>query len=52
MNVGFNTYGMEYIPGRSIRTYFNGTQVGSWSQNISTTPYEIVIWNSEASSNA
>jgi hypothetical protein len=52
MNVGFNTYGMKYIPGRSIRTYFNGTQVGSWSQNISTTPYEIVIWNSEASSNA
>ena len=51
MNAGFNIYGMEYIPGRSIRTYFNGTLVGSWTQNISTTPYEIVIWNTQASGN-
>jgi beta-glucanase (GH16 family) len=50
MNAGFNTYGMEYIPGRSIKTYFNGRLVGSWSTNISTAPYEIVIWNSQASS--
>jgi beta-glucanase (GH16 family) len=49
MNTGFNVYGMEYIPGRSIRTYFNGRLVGSWTQDISTTPYEIVIWNSQAS---
>ena len=49
MNAGFNIYGMEYIPGRSIKTYFNGRLVGSWSTNISTTPYEIVIWNSQAS---
>ena len=51
MNAGFNTYGMEYIPGRSIKTYFNGRLVGSWTQNISTTPYEIVIWNTQASVN-
>jgi hypothetical protein len=52
MNTGFNNYGMEYIPGKSIKTYFNGRLVGSWNQNISTTPYEIVIWNSQASFNA
>lgn len=52
MNAGFNIYGMEYIPGRSIKTYFNGTLIGSWTQNISTTPYEIVIWNAQASANA
>jgi beta-glucanase (GH16 family) len=52
MNAGFNTYGMEYIPGRSIKTYFNGRLVGSWTKNISTTPYEIVIWNTQASANA
>ena len=52
MNAGFNIYGMQYIPGRSIKTYFNGRLVGSWTQNISTTPYEIVIWNSQASVNA
>ena len=52
MNAGFNIYGMEYIPGRSIKTYFNGRLVGSWTQNISTTPYEIVIWNTQASVNA
>jgi beta-glucanase (GH16 family) len=51
MNAGFNTYGMEYIPGRSIKTYFNGRLVGSWTQNISTTPYEIVIWNTQAAVN-
>ena len=52
MNARFNIYGMQYIPGRSIKTYFNGRLVGSWTQNISTTPYEIVIWNSQASGNA
>jgi beta-glucanase (GH16 family) len=49
MDAGFNTYGMEYEPGRSIKTYFDGHLVGSWTYNISTTPYEIVIWNSQAS---
>ena len=52
MNDGFNIYGMEYVPGRSIKTYFNGRLVGSWTQNISTTPYELVIWNSQASAKA
>jgi beta-glucanase (GH16 family) len=52
MNATFNIYGMQYIPGRSIKTYFNGRLVGSWTQNISTTPYEIVIWNVQASANA
>lgn len=48
MNAEFNIYGMEYIPGRSIKTYFNGRLVGSWTKDLSTTPYEIVIWNSQA----
>jgi beta-glucanase (GH16 family) len=48
MNAGFNIYGMQYIPGRSIKTYFNGRLVGSWTHNISTTPFEIVIWNAQA----
>jgi beta-glucanase (GH16 family) len=52
MNAGFNNYEMQYIPGRSIKTYFNGRLVGSWTRNISTTPYEIVIWNTQASANA
>ena len=52
MNAGFNVYGMEYIPGRSIKTYFNGKLVGSWTRNVSTTPYEIVIWNTQASAKA
>ena len=52
MDAGFNIYGMEYIPGRSIKTYFNGKLVGSWTQDISTTPYEIVIWNAQATAKA
>jgi beta-glucanase (GH16 family) len=51
MNAGFDIYGMQYIPGRSIKTYFNGRLVGSWTQNISTTPYEIIIWNTQAAGN-
>jgi hypothetical protein len=43
---------MQYIPGRSIKTYFNGRLVGSWTQNISTSPYEIVIDNVQAADNA
>ncbi len=49
MNAGFNIYGMEYEPGRSIKTFYNGRLVGLWTHNISTTPYEIVIWNTQAS---
>ena len=49
MNAGFHTYGMQYDPGRSIKTYFDGRLVGSWTHDISTSPYEIVLWNSEAS---
>ena len=52
MDAGFDVYGMQYIPGRSIKTYFNGKLVGSWTRNISTTPYEIVIWNTQASAKA
>lgn len=48
MNEGFNIYGMEYIPGRSIKTYFNGQLVGWFTRDISTTPYEIIIWNTQA----
>jgi beta-glucanase (GH16 family) len=51
MNAGFNIYGMQYIPGQSIKTYFNGRLIGSWTQNISTTPYEIIIWNAQAADN-
>src|SRR5262249_37802404 len=51
MNAGFNIYGMEYIPGRSIKTYFNARLAGSWTQNISTTPLEILIWNTQESAN-
>lgn len=52
MNAGFNVYGMEYDPGRSIKTFYDGRLVGSWTHDISTTPYEIVIWNSQASDGA
>jgi len=52
MNAGFNIYGMQYIPGQSIKTYFNGRLVGSWTQNISTAPYEIVIDNVQAAAHA
>lgn len=52
MDAGFHTYGMEYIPGRLIKTFYDGRLIGSWTREISTTPYEIVIWNSQASTGA
>ena len=49
MNQEFNTYGMEYDPGRSIKTYFDGRLIGSWTQDVSTAPLELVLSNSQAS---
>ncbi len=52
MNTGEHVYGVEYLPGQSIKTYFDGQLVGDWTTDISTLPYELVLWNAQASSGA
>jgi beta-glucanase (GH16 family) len=51
MSAGYHTYGMEYIPGKSISTYFDGTLIHTFTTDIDTAPYEIIIDNAETNSN-
>jgi beta-glucanase (GH16 family) len=48
MTAGYHTYGMEYKPGVSVKTYFDGHLVGNWTTKINTDPYEIIINNGHA----
>jgi hypothetical protein len=52
MSAGYHTYGMEYIPGVSIKTFFDGHMVADFTTDINTDPYEIIINNSQANSTA
>ena len=49
MDTGEHVYGIEYLPGQSIKTYFDGKLVGDWTTDISTAPYELILWNAQAS---
>ena len=50
MNAGYHVYGMEYEPGKTIKTYFDGHLVSTFTKDINTDPYEVIIDNSEAAS--
>jgi hypothetical protein len=49
MSAGYHTYGMEYKPGVSIKTFFDGHLVADWTKDINTDPYEIIVANELAS---
>jgi hypothetical protein len=50
LSSGYNIYGLQYTPGVSIKAYFNGTLVQTFTSNINTDPYEIIMNNSEVAS--
>ncbi len=48
---GYNTYGFQYTPGKSVTVYFNGKQVDQdSSSNISSEAYYMLIELQVASS--
>jgi beta-glucanase (GH16 family) len=49
LTASYHIYGMEYIPGVSVKTFLDGRLVGSFTSDINTDPYELIINNSFAS---
>jgi beta-glucanase (GH16 family) len=55
LTAGFNTYGIDWVPGKSITWYLNGKQVAqvtSAQMPIPTEPMELIIDSQVANSNA
>jgi beta-glucanase (GH16 family) len=55
LTAGFNTYGIDWVPGKSITWYLNGkemAQVTSAQMPIPTEPMELIMDNQVANSNA
>jgi len=43
LSAAYHTYGMEYIPGQSIKMYLDGVLEATYTQNIPTGAYEIIM---------
>src|SRR5271166_5788706 len=55
LSAGFNTYGIDWVPGQSITWYLNGQQVGqvtSAQTTIPDEPMELIMSNEVANSSA
>jgi len=48
LSADFHTYGMEYLPGKSIAMFFDGKQMVRYTSNIPTGAYTIIITNTVA----
>lgn len=46
LTADYHIYGMELIPGTSIKTYFDGVQMGEWTSGVpNTTDYALILVN-------
>jgi beta-glucanase (GH16 family) len=52
LSAGYHTYSMEYRQGRSIRIFFDGSNVCTYTHNVPVGPYFIILSNSIASAHA
>jgi hypothetical protein len=52
LSAGYHIYGVEYIPGVSIKTYLDGVLIATFTNNIPSGAYELIMVNSIANSNA
>jgi len=43
LSASYHTYGLEYIPGHSIKMYLDGALEATYTQNIPTGAYEILM---------
>ena len=43
LSADYHVYGMEYIPGQSIKMYLDGVLRATYTENIPTGAYEIII---------
>jgi hypothetical protein len=52
LSAGYHIYGIEYIPGVSIKTYLDGVLIATFTSNVPTGAYELIMVNTIANSNA
>lgn len=52
LSAGYHIYGVEYIPGVSVKTYLDGTLIATFTSNIPTSAYELIMVNTIANANA
>jgi hypothetical protein len=43
VSAGYHTYGLEYKPGVSVKTYFDGIPQQTWTTGVSTGAYELIM---------
>ncbi len=49
LSVGYHTYSMEYLQGRSIKFFLDGSNIYSYTRNVPVGQYFIILSNSIAS---
>ena len=52
LSAGYHTYAMEYRQGSSIKFFFDGSNVYTYTRNVPAGPYFIILSNSIASAQA
>ena len=52
LSAGYHTYAMEYRQGTSIRVFFDGLNVYTYTRNVPVGPYFIILTNGIASAHA
>lgn len=52
LSAGYHIYGIEYKPGVSIKTYLDGVLMGTFTSNVPSGAYELIMVNTIANSNA
>ena len=49
LSAGYHTYAMEYRQGRSVKVFFDGSNVYTYTRNVPVGPYFIILANGIAS---
>ena len=52
LSAGYHTYAMEYRQGRSVKVFFDGSNVYTYTRNVPVGPYFIILTNGIASPEA
>jgi len=58
LSAGYHVYGIQYLPGKSVTMYLDGTKVATYTTNVPSDPMELIInlavtnasWHSATSS--
>jgi beta-glucanase (GH16 family) len=52
LSADYHTYAMEYLQGRSVKVFFDGSNVYTYTHNVPVGPYFIILTNGIASPEA